>query len=143
MFRGDEGLGGGLGLLAGDHGFDSGLGLGDEGGEEGYFRKVLPVADGHLGAHGFGVEAGGVEDAGVVAAPEGFQFVFSGGGLAGEAGGKGELFGDGVPGDGGIGGEDGPAHNGEAVGEEGGGEGQDAVVGLIPGDEVLTVLVWD
>ena len=48
-----------------------------------------------------------------------------------------ELLGGGVPGDAGVGGEDGPLHGAEALDEEGGGEGEDAVVGLVPSDEVL------
>ena len=36
-----------------------------------------------------------------------------------------------------IRGEDGPVHGGEALAEEGGGEGDDEVVGLEPGDELF------
>ena len=135
----DEGLGGRLGLLAGDHGVDAGLGFGDEVGEERDFGEVLPVADGHLGLHGDRVEAGGVEDAAVVGAPEVFELVFGGGGLTREAGAEGDLTGDRVPGGGGVGGDDRPAHDGEAIGEEGGGEREDAVVGGVPGDEVFAI----
>lgn len=98
---------------------------------------------------GRGCERGhGVEEAGVIAAPEGFEFAglwrIAGGGVAGDAGTEDEALGDGIPGDAGAvpvaGREDGPADGGEALCEEGGGEREDAMLGAIPGEEVVAVL---
>jgi hypothetical protein len=141
----DEG-GGGVGILLFDHGSYALVGVLEQVGEDGEFGKVGPVADGHFGLHGAGIEAGRVEDGAVVAAPEGGQLVRLGSLAAGDAGAVGELVRSWVPGDGGVGGEDGPAQDGEAFGEKGGGEREDAVVGAVPGYVVLLRLtrgvVW-
>ncbi len=115
--RWDEGLGGLFGLGTWGHGQDSGLGFRD------------------------GVEGDGGCDFGVVGAPEVFQLFFGWCGFAWYAGGGGEGLRDWIPGDDGVGSEDRPAEDGEALGEEGSGKWEDAMFGLVPGDEVLTVFV--
>ncbi len=139
VLGGDEGRGGGLFGLRGDHGFDSGSGALHQLGQQGDLGEVLPVAYGHLRTHGLRVKTRRVEDGAVIALPQRFELILGGSGFFACAGKPGELLRRGVPGDGFIGGQDGPAHGREALGEEGRGELQDAVVGLVPGDEVFLV----
>ena len=82
-------------------------------------------------------EAGGL----AVAAPEGFEFLVGGWGSQRDAGTEGEAMGDGVPGGALVGGENGPVEDVELLGEERGGEGEDAVLGGVPGDEVIAGFV--
>jgi len=120
------------------HFLDAGLAFGDEGVDEVGFGEMLPILFGHLGLHGFDFEAGGVEDAFVVAAPEVIELLFGDVDIDFVDAGA-ELEGFAIPGGGAGGGEDGPVHGGEAVFEEAGGEGHDLVVRLEPGHELFAL----
>ena len=137
--RGLTGLGGGFGVGGGDHGVGARGGIGDEFFDELRFGQVGPVAAGHFAEHGVYFEAGGVEDAAVVGAPERFEGIGGRGGIAGDAGRF--VQGEAVPVDAAARGEDGPVHRGETALEERGAEGDDVVFGFVPGDVVVAAVV--
>ena len=105
-------------------------GGGGEFGNEGGFGEILPILFGHLGLHRVQLEAGGVEDAGVVGAPVVFEFVVFGGLRGVDAFGEGEFLT--IPMGAAVGGEDGPVEGGKAFCKEGGGEFDDKMGGLEP-----------
>ena len=137
VLGGNEGGGGGFRRLRLDHSAYSGCGLGDKGREERHFGEVLPIAHRHFRAHGGRVEPRWVVDAGEIGAPESFECVIVRRGFAGQAGGELELFVVGVPGNGAVRGQNATLHRGKPLGKEGRGELQNAMVRLVPGDEVL------
>ncbi len=116
------------------HFFDVVFAVGDEGFDEVGFGEIFPILLGHLGLHGFDLEAGGVEDAFVVAAPEVIELLFGDFDFF-DAGTVAEGFA--IPGGGAGGGEDGPVHAGETLLEKVGGEGHDLVVGFEPSHELF------
>lgn len=132
---------GGRGGRRGEHGGGARGCLAHELGDRGGLGQAGPVLARHLGAHGPEVEAGGVEGAAVVGEEQVAHVVADGGG--GARGAWPEVQVREIPGGGCIGGEDRPAHVGEPAREERGGQRDDAVVGAVPGDEVLVAGVYD
>jgi hypothetical protein len=115
-----------------NHLCDLGFCAGDEFGNEARFRQVPPIPPGHLAPHQGGVQPRGVEDRGVIGAPDLLQGVLGrrvrriGAGREGEA-----LH---VPMDADVRGQDGKPHVGEPPGEEGRDKRAHPMRRLEPGD---------
>jgi hypothetical protein len=122
-----------LGFAGGDHRGGARGGFGEERRDRGGFGEISPVVTRHLVEHGADFDASGVEDAGVIRAPEVFGGVGGGSGVAIGAGGEGERVA--VPMRALPGREDRPAHGGEAIDEEGRGGFEDVVLRFEPRDE--------
>ena len=122
--------GGGGGFF--DHLLHASRGGAEQFGDRGGFGKRSPVAGRHFLDHRADADACRIKNVFVVCFPEHFHGIF---GHAMGFTGVVEEFAAG-PGDGGVGGEDGPVHIVEAVDEEVGDEGKNAVVGPMKGDEM-------
>ncbi len=125
-------LAGGFGRLGRQHRLGTRCGGGDEGRDVATFRHVAPILLRHVAAHQARVEAGRVEDRGVIGPPVLIQRVLGRHLGALPAGAEGE--GGTIPDGGAVGGDDDPAHAGEAAGEEGSTGLEHMVLGLEPGD---------
>ncbi|VXC70677.1 hypothetical protein SPHINGO8AM_190046 [Sphingomonas sp. 8AM] len=103
------------------------------------FRHVLPVFTRHLFEHRVHLDARRVEDAGVIGLPHFLDRIA----LRRLAAHCGRPFAQprAVPVDRDLGGEDRPAHRGEAVDEEGGVGADDVMLGLEPRDIAVAVIV--
>lgn len=139
MLRAERGVGGDVGaVVVGalfDHLDGAVGGSGSEFGDEGGFGEIFPILLGHLGLHGFELEAGGVEDTGVVGAPVVFEFVVLGCLRGVDAFGEDEFVA--IPVGTAVGGEDRPVEGGKSFREKGRGQLYDEVSRLEPSDELF------
>lgn len=119
----------------GDHAAGAGFAGGDEVGDEAGLGQVRPELARHLRLHGADLEAGGIEDAAVVGAPEFVVGVLGRHVLAAQAGQK--LQPRAVPARRFHRRADAPVHVGETTLEKRRGQADDAMLRFIPGDELL------
>jgi len=121
------------GRLGIDHVAAAAGGFGDQRFNQLCFGKVPPITLRHFGFHRLHVEAGGIEDAGVISAPDVFEPVAGGCGAFVGAGREGDGFA--VPVRAEVRRQDRPSHVGKAPAEERGGRFDDMMRRFEPGDE--------